>query len=92
MGVNHITSALNDEERLFKYLLRSSFERSFPPSELGDEAAQVLRYTLANQSIPLNHDDPGIESCYENGWLHSEPLDERSKDVVCIFPSKLHMK
>lgn len=74
--------------------ISSAFEfwAVFPPSDLSDEAAQVLRYTLANQSIPLNHDDPGIESCYENGWLHSEPLDERSKGVVCIFPSKLHMK
>lgn len=92
MGFNHIELALNDQEMLFKYLLRSSFERSFPPNDLDDEAAQALRYTLANQRVILDHDDPGIESCYKNGWLHSEPLDERAKNVVCIFPSSLHMK
>lgn len=31
VGFNHVELALNDQEMLFKYLLRSSFERSFPP-------------------------------------------------------------
>lgn len=92
VGVNHITSALDDEEMLFYHLLHSGFERSFPPDDLNDKAADALRRTLANKSIPLDHDDPGIESCYKNGWLHSEPIDRRAKHAVCIFPSNLHMK
>lgn len=92
MGVNHIELVLDDEDMLFYHLLHSGFERSFPPDDLNGEAAHALRRTLANQSIPLDHDDPGIESCYKNGWLHSEPIDRRAKHTVCIFPSTLHMK
>lgn len=92
VGVSHITLALDDQEMLFNHLLHSSFERSFPPNDLDDEAAQALRCALANQSIPLDHDDPGVESCYKNGWLHSEPIDRRAKHAICIFPSNLHMK
>ena len=92
MGTNHIEAALDDEEKLFDHLLHTGFERSFPPDDLDGEAAHALRCTLANKSIPLDHDDPGIELCYKNGWLHSEPIDRRAKHAVCIFPSNLHMK
>lgn len=92
MGVDHIASVLDYQETFFNHLLHSSFERSFPPNDLEGEAAHAIRRTLANQNIPLDHDDPGIESCYKNGWLHSEPIDTQAKHAVCIFPSNLHMK
>ncbi|KAJ9404574.1 hypothetical protein DTO045G8_7647 [Paecilomyces variotii] len=32
------------------------------------------------------------KTCYERGWLHSEPLDADAIDIVCVFPTRLNAK
>ncbi|KAJ9193317.1 hypothetical protein DTO021D3_8001 [Paecilomyces variotii] len=32
------------------------------------------------------------KTCYEQGWLHSEPLDADAIDIVCVFPTRLNAK
>lgn len=92
MGVNHIASLLDDEESLFNLLALTGFLRCFPPRNVDIAAANVLRAVLGNQNVPLDRDDKGTEICYRNGWLHAEPLDIDAQTIVCIFPTKLHLK
>lgn len=90
--VDHIASLLDDEESSSDLLALTGFLRCFPPRNVGTAAANVLRAVLANQNIPLDRDDKGTEICYKNGWLHAEPLGIDAQTIVCIFPTKLHLK
>jgi hypothetical protein len=70
-----------------------SVKRSFPSQrKLTVEAANVLREVLQLGSIPRNLENPGIRLCYEEGWIHSEAMDQDAVDIVCVLPSKLHEK
>ncbi|OXV07126.1 hypothetical protein Egran_05109 [Elaphomyces granulatus] len=45
-----------------------------------------------NQRVARDLNNEGIKLCYQNGWLHSEPVDYRALDIVCVFPTRLHAK
>ncbi|KAB8229541.1 uncharacterized protein BDW43DRAFT_303111 [Aspergillus alliaceus] len=90
---HHIIFTLNDEEESFRYLAQTGFQRSFVDlRRLTCAAGNVLREVLVNQHIPRDLDNEGIRLCYEKGWLHSEPLDFRADQIVCVFPTRLHAK
>lgn len=89
----HILDLLDDEAKSFHFLAQMPVQRSFVPLRgLKSHAADVLRRVLFNGNIPLNLDDEGIDICYKNGWVHAEPLDCETEDVVCVFPTRLHAK
>lgn len=90
---DHIVEILNDEEKSFEYLTQTSIQRSFVRRrELTPQAADVLRQVLVNGSIHRDLHYEGIRTCYEKGWLHSEPLDPEANNIVCVFPTRLHAK
>lgn len=90
---HHVISTLNDEEESFRYFAQTGFQRSFVDlRRLTPAAGNVLREVLVIQRIPRDLDNEGIRLCYENGWLHSEPLDFRADQIVCVFPTRLHAK
>lgn len=92
VGADHIASLLDDEESSFDLLALTGFLRCLPPRNVDTAAANVLRAVLANQNVPLDRDDKGTDICYKNGWLHAEPLDIDAQTIVCVFPTKLHLK
>ncbi|KKA16201.1 hypothetical protein T310_10216 [Rasamsonia emersonii CBS 393.64] len=90
---DHIIATLNDEDESFRYLAQTGIQRSFVSRrKLTPQAAGVLREVLMNGSIHRDLDNEGIITCYENGWLHSEPLDFDAINIVCVFPTRLHAK
>jgi hypothetical protein len=90
---SHIISTLYNEEESFRYFNQTSLERSFVGlNNLTSEAADVLREVLMNQRVARDLNNKGIKLCYLNGWLHSEPVDYRALNIVCIFPTRLHAK
>jgi hypothetical protein len=90
---DHIIEILNDEDESFRFLLQTGVQRSFVNrNNLTPETASVLRKVLLNGSIRRDLNELGIRVCYENGWLHSEPLDAAATEIVCVFPTRLHEK
>lgn len=92
MRVEHIVQLLDNRESSFELLKMTGFWRSFPRRGLDVAAANALRAVLANKSVPFDGNDEGTETCYRNGWLHTEPLDSDAQTIVCVFPTKLHEK
>lgn len=92
MDEARIIEALDDEEQAFSYFSQAPVQRSFVPKNVSPEVAQVLRDVLVNGSIPRDLENKAILQCYQNGWLHSEPLDAGAINIVCVFPTNLHAK
>lgn len=92
MGADRIASLLDNERAFFGLLKLTGIVRSFPSVNIDIAASNVLRAALVNQNVPLNRDDRGTEICYKNGWLHAEPVDIDARNIVCVFPTKLHLK
>ena len=93
--VDHVVSALEDEDAVFHALVQCNIHRSFPqPDDLTPDAVKALRTTLLNGSIPWDLEDAGVNLCYKTGSLHSEPRNYRASEseVVCVIPSKIHAK
>jgi hypothetical protein len=89
----HVLLALDNERRIFDTLYSRPVNRSFPrQDDLNLPALEALQHVLQNGSILLNHDDEGIELCYQRGWLHSEEIQDATSKAVCVFPSRLHEK
>lgn len=49
-------------------------------------ATECLRVVLKDGSTPRDLKDEGVRLCYRQGWLHSEMLDDKTDEVVCVFP------
>ncbi|PGG99849.1 hypothetical protein AJ79_08401 [Helicocarpus griseus UAMH5409] len=90
---SHVARALEDDVKVFHFLATRAVSRSFPRKDiLTIEAAQTLRRTLIERSIPFDKDDPGLDLCLQMGWLHSGAKDLTAADVFCVFPSRVHEK
>jgi len=90
---DHIVDLLDDEEKSFRYLSNNSVKRSFVDVRRATvEAVAALKATIIKGSIPRDLTDAGIRTCYENGWLHSEPLDRDAANLICVYPTRLHLK
>ncbi|KAF8246934.1 hypothetical protein K440DRAFT_601858 [Wilcoxina mikolae CBS 423.85] len=90
---DHIIDLLDDEEKSFGYLSSTSVKRSFVDlRRVTVEAVAALKATMIKGSIPRDLTDAGIKTCYENGWLHSEPLDLDATNLICVYPTRLHLK
>ena len=90
---HHIISALNNEEQAFRYFAQTGLQRSFVDlGRLTPAAKNVLREVLVMRPVLQDLENEGIRLCYENGWLHSEPLNFMTTRVLCVFPSRLHAK
>ncbi|KAF8540141.1 hypothetical protein BDD12DRAFT_834542 [Trichophaea hybrida] len=82
-----------DNEKDFERLRSTVVFRSFPKKQKMTFAAKsVLQRALVNGQVERDLDDPGINLCYKEGWLHSEPLDEDADKIVLVFPTALHAK
>lgn len=88
LNEDHVQSALDDQEAMQSVWL-SPFRRSLP-TELSEQVVFTLRKVLAEGWITRDLQDEGIKTCYERGWLHSEPRDLECNDIVCVFPTRLH--
>ena len=66
----------------------------FPPRkrDITPDAANCLRTALQHYSTERDFSVPGVEQCYEAGWLHSEAVDIDGDRAVLVFPSPLHCK
>lgn len=87
----HITETLDREEDSFDHLHEGPISRSFVRSPSSD-AVIILREALSHNSVNRDLDRPGVRECYHQGWLHSEALDARAKEIVLVFPTRLHAK
>lgn len=93
LGKEEVLNALDDDLAVLKSLDSRAISRSFPHRRfLTAAAADTLRRTLLERSIPLDLKDEGVELCYQLGWLQAEALDREANDVVCSFPSRIHEK
>ncbi|KAJ5908305.1 hypothetical protein N7495_000987 [Penicillium taxi] len=88
----HVIKVLDNEDKAFKLLMSENVNRSFPRKNVTKEAAEILRKALSDGSVPKDLDNPGVKQCYENGWLHSEPKDFFTNEILCVFPTRLHAK
>lgn len=89
----HVIATLDNEDEAFRFLAQTPVQRSFVNRRtLTHKAADVLREVLANGHIPRDLENEGIRTCYEQGWLHSEPLDFDAMEIICVFPTRLHAK
>jgi hypothetical protein len=88
-----IIRTLENEDKAFSFLMQTPVYRSFPQQcKLTTEAADVLREVLVNGRVNRDLNNKGIKLCYEQGWLHSEPLDYQGFKIVCVLPTQLHAK
>ncbi|KAJ5567321.1 hypothetical protein N7535_006627 [Penicillium sp. DV-2018c] len=76
---DHIQCALDDQEAM-QWVWLSSLKPSLP-NELSEHVVFTLRKVLAEGWIAFDLEDEGIKTCYERGWLHSEPRDLECEDM-----------
>ena len=51
----------------------------------------MLEQALVEGQVEFDLDDPGVETCFREGWLQSELLDD-GKQVALVYPTVLHAK
>lgn len=89
----HVLALLDNKEKSFYYLHLASVGWLFMSrSHLTPSVVKALYEVLKNESTPRNLEDEGIRKYYKKGWLHSEILNFKKDEVICVFPTRLHTK
>ena len=88
-----IRRTLEQKDEAFEFLEQTPVHRSFVNlRNLTPRAANILRKVLIEGSVPRDLNDEGVRTCYEQGWLHTEALDRRAIEIICVLPTNLHAK
>lgn len=81
-------------EDSFPFLRNTVASRSFlnkSPLKLTKDARRVLEQTLVEGQVEFDLKDPGVQTCFTEGWLQTELLDNGER-VVLVYPTVLHAK
>jgi hypothetical protein len=95
MDIIHEADIRNTLERkeAFDFLAQTPVRRSFVNRRnLTPHAANILWKVLIEGSVPRNLNNEGVRTCYEQGWLHTEALDNEAMEIICVLPTNLHAK